>query len=257
MWHGDVQDEPGRVLSRCNCLSPRTRSSVQHCSASTSQCLPPPRHSLLFVSFTDFIVPFMLYLVLMRQGVRDEQLAKSGGGGGGGGRASSFGDDGDAWLSRGSQHDAHTPSGSAAPGQDAPLLAAGSKSRSGMSLHPSTRSHVSFNSRASKRSFVQRLSEHIADLPLAPETPANEALARGLSGLGSASVGNAGDNGVALGPGDVHEHYAFPQTWHLSSSTRSWIAGTLAVVMAATAVAGIVLSVQTSVTTSWDCTAVG
>lgn len=58
-------------------------------------------------------------------------------------------------------------------------------------------------------------------------------------------------------PFKISEHFAFPESWQLSYRFRIYAAAMLVVVMTAASLAGTVLSIQTSVATGWNCTAVG
>jgi len=55
---------------------------------------------------------------------------------------------------------------------------------------------------------------------------------------------------------DVAEHYTFPPSWDLSPQSKILAAAVLVVLMIIASVAGTVLSIVTSATTSWNCAAV-
>lgn len=54
----------------------------------------------------------------------------------------------------------------------------------------------------------------------------------------------------------VGEHYTFPPSWGLSPKCRIIVAAVFVVLMILVSVAGTVLSITTSVTTTWNCAAV-
>ena len=87
----------------------------------------------------------------------------------------------------------------------------------------------------SRPGLLKSVSEHLDTLPLLPEQP---------------------DESTATSTWNIPEHFAFPQRWHLTRATRSMCAYVLVIAMTIIAVAGIILSIQTSVTTSWVCSAV-
>ena len=64
---------------------------------------------------------------------------------------------------------------------------------------------------------------------------------------------SSGVSDVSLAPA----HYALPPSWGLSHDIKFYTALVLVVLMTAAAIAGTVLQIETTASTSWDCAAVG
>ena len=53
---------------------------------------------------------------------------------------------------------------------------------------------------------------------------------------------------------NITAHFAIPPKWRWSSTFKARLAFVLVLFMAGASMAGIILQIQTSATTTWDCT---
>jgi hypothetical protein len=53
---------------------------------------------------------------------------------------------------------------------------------------------------------------------------------------------------------NITAHYAIPPRWRWTPTFKSRLAFVLVLFMAGASMAGVILQIQTSATTSWDCT---
>ncbi|EGD79867.1 hypothetical protein PTSG_10151 [Salpingoeca rosetta] len=200
--------------------------------------------SLIFVSFTDFIVPWALYMKLQRREQSGLVAYEEGE------RVDSDDDDDDnnnnsntatsaAGGRRGRRSDVHVEDGSS----------------TGVGLNVST----SINSPLEQsRPRMQGYGTHADAGHVYRSTHEGDE----ESPLLSHPQPHDGDTDVSSSTSASSEpfaptHYALPPSWHLSHNHKFYSALALVLLMTAAAIAGTVLQIETTASTSWDCAAVG
>ena len=174
------------------------------------------------MSFTDFVVPFCLYIVLMQQDMYDAKL-----------EAIMDDDDLDEQRARNDDMlDFEERQAMDMLAHSRPTTSSATSHKPSSSLYGSVQTAP--GALRSEHSMMSRISHasRLNSLPLLPDKP---------------------EDAVAASA----EHFAFPQRLRLSPRSRCSIAVVLVLTMAGVSIAGIYLSIITSVTTTWDCVAVG
>jgi hypothetical protein len=55
----------------------------------------------------------------------------------------------------------------------------------------------------------------------------------------------------------VLEHFAIPPSWNISAKTKTWVSGSMVIMMTALSIGGVVLTIQQNAVTAWVCWSVG
>eukprot|EP00049_Salpingoeca_infusionum_P013279 m.247901 g.247901 ORF g.247901 m.247901 type:complete len:614 (-) comp15402_c1_seq1:776-2617(-) len=174
--------------------------------------------SLIFVSFTDFIVPWGLYIILQKQERSEEERLV-------------------------------TSPATYGTMDEAPMMTASVRP----SLSASTRKQLSsFSADLSESEEESDNDVTQGDPHQWLSTSSSEVALLNVQG----SIDETVTNGVGDPYHGVAEHSALPESWRISPEVKLFTAAVLVVVMTVAAIAGTVLQIQTSATIQWNCTAV-